>query len=255
MINTLIHGDACVELSKTLPSSDLIFFDPPFNIGYEYDSYKDKKTDNEYLEWIKTIGTYLRGNIKNTGSLWIAIGDEYAAQFKLMFEDLGFKFRNWIIWYYSFGVACKKKFARCHTHLLHFSRSNDFTFNSDEIRIPSARQQIYKDKRANSTGKIPENVWILQASPDLFDCSNSVWHNSRVCGTFKERLDFPCQMPEAILERIIKVSTNEGDLVLDPMFGSATCLAVSKKLKRNYIGIELSENYFEIGKKRLDNIQ
>ncbi|MEW6619589.1 MAG: site-specific DNA-methyltransferase [bacterium] len=92
-------------------------------------------------------------------------------------------------------------------------------------RIPSARQLIYKDRRANPLGKIPDDVWQF----------------SRICGTFKERIgEHPCQMPEDLLELIIKTSSNEGDLVLDPFGGTGTTAAVAKRLKRNYITMEIS---------------
>src|SRR6266852_2898128 len=88
----------------------------------------------------------------------LAIGDEYAAELKLIFQkELGFTCRSWVIWYYTFGVNCTKKFSRSHTHLFHFVRdSKKFTFNNLRIRVPSARQLVYADARADSQGRLPD---------------------------------------------------------------------------------------------------
>lgn len=131
----------------------------------------------------------------------------------------------------------RKKFNRSHTHILYFTKDKEqFTFNDKDIRVPSARQLIYKDKRAHPMGKVPDDVWMF----------------SRICGTFKERIGtHPCQMPESILELIIKASSNEDDLVLDPFGGTGTTAAVSQKLNRKFITIELSKTYYEVILKRI----
>lgn len=248
----ILSGD-CLKLFENIEplSIDLIFADPPFNIDYAYDKYDDNKSSQEYLNWCKKWIKYIYQSLKPNGSFWLAIGDEYAAELKIISQECDFHCSNWIIWFYSFGVACTKKFARSHTHLFHFVKDkNNFKFNDEKIRMPSARQLIYKDKRANSKGKIPDNTWTLKPedNPD-----NDLWSVSRVCGTFKERQKWhPCQMPEKILERIILVSSNENDLVLDPFAGSGTTLVVAKKLNRKYIGFEISENYVEKIKERLN---
>ena len=90
-------------------------------------------------------------------------------------------------------------------------------------------------------GKLPDDTWVLrpQESETHFGADSDTWHIPRVCGTFHERLKHPCQMPEAVLERIVKVSSNPGDLVIDPFAGSGTTLAVAKRLNRKFLGIEL----------------
>jgi site-specific DNA-methyltransferase (adenine-specific) len=152
-----------------------------------------------------------------------------------------------VIWYYTFGVNCKYKFSRSHTHLFHFVKDpKNFTFNNKDIRVPSARQLVYADSRADSNGRLPDDTWILrpQDAPQSFKSKEDVWHIPRVCGTFKERAGWHgCQMPEQLLGRIIKASSNPGETVLDPFGGSGTTLAVAKKLGRHYIGFELSKNY------------
>jgi len=241
--NKIVCGD-CIEVLDKVdePFADLIFADPPFNIGYKYDKYYDKVKKKNYIAWTKEWMSICKKVLKPHGSFYIAIGDDYAANVKIIADKLGFFMRNWIIWHYTFGQQTKKKFARAHTHIFYLVNDNkNFTFNDYAIRVPSDRQLIYNDRRANPTGKMPNDVW------DEF---------SRVCGTFKERQGWhPCQMPESLLARIIAVSSNCGDCVLDPFSGSGTTLAVSYQLGRNYLGVEISEKYVENANERLAQLK
>jgi len=258
-LNT-IHNADCIESMNQLASQsvDLVFADPPFNIGYEYDVYKDKKEREHYLEWSNQWISAVYKVLKPTGTFWLAIGDEYAAELKIASQNIGFSCRSWVIWYYTFGVNCKAKFSRSHAHLFYFVKDPvNFTFNDMPIRVPSARQRVYNDKRADSKGRLPDDTWILrpQDLPDGFQPMDDTWYFPRVAGTFKERAGFHgCQMPEQLLGRIIKSCSNEQELVLDPFSGSATTLAVAKKLNRNFIGFDLSADYIERGKARLEKI-
>ena len=186
--------------------------------------------------------------LKPTGTFWLAIGDDFAAELKLLFQrELGLFCRSWVIWYYTFGVNCKFKFSRSHTHLFHFVKDpKNFTFERDSIRVPSARQLVYADARAHSKGRIPDDTWILrpQDIADSFSPDEDTWYVPRVCGTFKERAGWHgCQMPELLLGRIINACSKPGETVLDPFGGSGTTLVVAKKLNRRFIGFELSKNY------------
>ncbi len=238
--DSVIAGD-CVEILKSpeMPKADLIFADPPFNIGYKYDVYEDRKAYDDYFAWTEKWMAACKDTLTDTGSFWIAIGDDYAAEVRLIARQLGLNLRNWVIWHYTFGQNTQKKFARSHTHLFYFTNDpKKFTFNDMTVRIPSARQTTYADKRANPKGKVPDDVWSF----------------SRVCGTFNERVKWhPCQMPERLLERIIRVSSEPGDLVVDPFSGSGTTLVTAAKLKRRYIGIDLSKNYVRNSIKRIDD--
>lgn len=244
-------------------SVDLAFADPPFNIGYEYDEYDDRQEDEKYLDWCETwIGEVYR-LLKPNGTFWLAIGDEYAAELKVAATRSlkpGFHMRSWVIWYYTFGVNCKTKFSRSHAHLFHFVKNEKvFTFNAEDpsIRVPSARALVYGDKRANPKGRLPDDTWILrpQDAPESFQSMDDTWYYSRVAGTFKERQGFHgCQMPEQLLGRIIRVSSNAGDVVFDPFTGSGTTLAVAKKLGREFIGTELSSDYAQYAEERLREI-
>ncbi len=243
LLNKIICGD-CIEVLGKVdePFADLIFADPPFNIGYKYDKYYDKVKKKNYIAWTKEWMSICKKVLKPHGSFYIAIGDDYAANVKIIGDELGLFMRNWIIWHYTFGQQTKKKFARAHTHIFYFVNDNkNFTFNDHAIRVLSDRQLIYNDRRANPKGKMPNDVW------DEFP---------RVCGTFKERQGWhPCQMPESLLARIIAVSSNPGDCVLDPFSGSGTTAAAAVQLDRNYVGLEISEKYVENTNERLAQLK
>ena len=288
--NTIVHGDCIREMQQLASESvNLAFADPPFNIGYEYDVYDDAKGKAEYLAWSREWIAAVYQALAKDGTFWLAIGDEYAAELKLLSEDVGFHTRSWVIWYYTFGVNCAKKFTRSHAHLFYFVKDpKSFTFRDgveDGTRIPSARQLVYNDKRANPKGRLPDDTWIMrpadcvgeltpgdewlagiespqdedrtwtlrpQELADCFQPEESTWHFPRVAGTFKERAGFHgCQMPEQLLGRIIKTCSHEGDLVLDPFSGSATTPTVAKKLGRRFLAFDLSESYVEHGLQRL----
>lgn len=257
--NRVHHGD-CVELLKKTAkgSVDLVFADPPFNIGYEYDVYDDAKQADEYLHWCQQWIQGVHQVLKPNGTFWLAIGDEYAAELKIEAQKQGFHCRSWVIWYYTFGVNCVNGFSRSHTHLFHFVKDKaNFTFNrfNPQIRVKSARQLVYADNRANPNGRLPDNTWITrpQDAPLSFSPNHDTWYFARVAGTFKEREGFHgCQMPEQLLARVIRASSHPQDLVLDPFGGSGTTMCVAKKLGRRWMGFELSEEYAKYINERLD---
>ncbi|MCC7147330.1 MAG: site-specific DNA-methyltransferase [Phycisphaeraceae bacterium] len=296
--NTLAVGD-CLKLMAQWPAAsvDLIFADPPYNIGYAYDQYHDQRTDEDYIAWTCRWISACTRLLKPTGSLYVLIGDEYAAETRLHLKQLErdrqLLFRNWIVWHYTFGQRCKIKFNRSHAHLFYAVgpaacgtngknkvdvKNPPFTFNYDAVALPSARMTTYKDKRQNPAGKLPDDTWYLKRFPDAltwhtrpqeaaeeteagssqdivrgyFRGDQDTWYQPRLCGTFNERQQWhPCQLPEALLERIIKVSSNPGDLVFDPFAGSGTTLAVAHKLSRHWLGCELSKSYAAKAKKRI----
>lgn len=277
-MNQLLLEDCITGLAQQPAGSvDLAFADPPFNIGYSYDVYADSKESQQYLAWCEEWIAAVYRALKPDGTFWLAIGDEYAAELKVASQKIGFHTRSWVVWYYTFGVNCKFKFTRSHAHIFYFVKDREkFTFNSEDPanRIPSARQLVYADKRANPKGRLPDDTWIIpptveemarqtsatwvlrpQDLADRFTPTEDTWYFPRVAGTFKEREGFHgCQMPEQLLGRIIRMCSNPGELVLDPFSGSATTLAVAKKLGRNYLGFDISEQYVTHGLKRLESI-
>ena len=287
-LNRVIHGDS-VDVLNALPEgfADLCFADPPFNIGYLYHNYDDRKDVDEYVNWSERWMRAVHRALKPTGSFYLAIGDEFAADLAVVARrKIGFHLRNWIIWHYTFGQQTKKMFAKSHTHILYFSKSKpeagmgNLTFNADAVRVKSARQTTYKDLRANSKGKLPDDTWFLrpqetafyesgfqqylqkqdavgddQLCPvELFDPTSDTWYVSRLCGTFKEREGWHgCQMPIAVLDRIIKASSNPGDVVIDPFNGSGTTVVSAALLGRRYLGVDQSADYVSFATKRLEH--
>lgn len=238
----IVVGD-CLDTLRPLPDgcANLVFADPPFNIGYEYDQYDDARERSDYLafadSWVKSCVRLL----SPTGSFFLAIGDEYAAEYKLMLRAAGLHFRNWIVWAYTFGPHQRKKFGRDHAHILyHTAHPERFTFNDLDIRIESERQRA-GDKRANPLGRVPGDVWSEQ--PPAGEFGADVWNVARLPGNARERTGHPCQMPETIIERIIRAASNPGDLVIDPFCGSGTTVSVAKRLGRLCLTCELSEAY------------
>src|SRR5215217_283417 len=260
--NQIVTGD-CIQILNQGPEGwvDLVFADPPFNIGYLYHGYNDERKTEDYLKFSEDWMRAVHRALKPSGSFYLAIGDEYAADLAVIARrKIGFHMRNWIVWHYTFGQQMKQKFAKSHTHILYFTKSpdpKDFTFNADPIRVASARQTTYADARANPKGKVPDDTWYLrpQETPEeMFAADSDTWNVSRVCGTFKEREGWHgCQMPIGVLNRIIRASSNPGDVVLDPFNGSGTTVVSAAMLGRKYVGIDQSEEYVGYARKRLDH--
>jgi site-specific DNA-methyltransferase (adenine-specific) len=225
--DTIIAGN-CIDILPTLAArcANLVFVDPPFNIGLPYTGYADRLTRQNYLaftdQWLAAVTRVLSPG----GSLFVQISDEWAGYLQVRLDALGLTWRNTIIWHYEFGPHLSRKFGRNHQQILYYVACPDlFTFNADAVRIPSKRQTQYRDKRAASGGRVPGDVWSIR----------------RVHGRCKIRRQHPCQTAPEVAERIIAAASKPGDLILDPMCGSGTVLAAAKRLQRRYIGIELSE--------------
>src|SRR5262249_43124439 len=122
-MNQILTGDCLAHLNKLPPHCvDLAFADPPFNIGYDYDVYHDRRSRADYLAWTDRWLSAVTRVLKPAGSFYVAIGDEYAAELKVRLDEQGLHMRNWIIWHYTFGVHCQKKFNRSHAHIFYYVR-------------------------------------------------------------------------------------------------------------------------------------
>jgi site-specific DNA-methyltransferase (adenine-specific) len=235
---SIIQGD-CIETMDWIEAGSvrLVFADPPYNIGVDYG--RGRKVDvlppGEYLawclRWIEAAARLLTAD----GSFWVLTDPRWAGRFQCQLEDLGLHWRETIIWHETFGVHCETRFGRDHRSLFRFTRDpKRQVFHPD--RVPSARQAKYNDRRANPLGRVPSNVWTI----------------SRVCGTFRERLDeFPTQLPLELLRRVVRTASDPGDLVLDPFSGSATTGIACVELNRRYLGIECNESFAEASRRRL----
>lgn len=241
--NKVYCGDS-VQLMSSWPAESvhLAFADPPYNIGYVYDKYEDDLPDTQFVAWCRAWMGGIQRLLTRDGSFYLAIGDEFAADLRIVGRELGFTLRNWIIWHYSFGQHMKAKFGRSHIHIFYFTKNaKQFVFNSDNLRYPSARHTEYQDLRADPRGRVLNDVWM-----DI----------PRVCGTFKERAGFHgCQLPEALLTRIILASSRPDDIVFDPFLGTGTTAVAAKRLGRRYVGIDLSPDYAKRSEGRLVRVK
>ena len=258
--DVIYHGD-CVKGLKSVPDgvAMLVATDPPFNIGLKYDLYDDKVDYKTYIAWSKSWIAECYRVLAPNGSIYVSIGDEYQAEINILLKEAGFFFRNTIVWYYTFGENQRNKFNRCHTMIHYFTKSStEFKFNADAVKVPSKRQ-LMGDKRAKAGGKIPDDVWESKSNdnPTPSAVPDDVWKISRVCGTFKERLlkkdgsAHPCQQPQSTFERMIRASSDEGDLVIDPFCGTGTCGFVAHELNRRFITMDLSEEYCRVAAQRI----
>ena len=240
-LHDIITGD-CVEVLRNLvvPADviDLVVADPPYNVGVDYGRGKKADRRSDYGEWVEQWIALCADTLCPGGSMWIISGQEHGAEIDIAMRRSGLEMRNRITWYESFGVYCHAKFARTSRPIFYAVKpGRSPTFNADAVRVPSARETKYGDKRAAPGGRIMDDVWPI----------------NRVCGTFRERVPgVPTQLPEALVRRIIEVSSNPGDTILDPFAGSGTTIAVAKKLGRGGVGIELSEEYSSIARRRIE---
>jgi site-specific DNA-methyltransferase (adenine-specific) len=254
MAERIFQGDF-LEVAKGMADGglDLAFMDPPFNIGYEYDEYHDRKKQADYEGMVGAWMRRLYELLEPQGTFWLAIGDEQVSELDIIAKKIGFHRRSWVVWHYTFGVNCENKLTRSHAHLLYYTKHKEkFTFNPQ--RVPSARQLVYGDKRAKAKGRNPDDTWVLrpQWCQEGFYQTQDTWYVPRINGTFKERAGTPNQMPEQLLGRIINMCSNEGNLLFDPCSGSGSFAITAKKLGRKAAGTELSVDYARIAQERLE---
>ena len=217
----------------------LIFTDPPYNIGIDYGDGEqaDRLSDVAYMKWVRQWFSLCWDCLTDDGSLWVMIGDEYAAEYAVELKAAGYTIRSWLKWYETFGVNCSNKFNRTSRHIFYAVKDPaSFVFNPEPVTRPSDRQTKYGDSRAASGGKLWDDVWQI----------------ARLTGTCAERIpDFPTQLPLALVEPIVLCGSMPGDLVVDPFNGSGTTGVAAVRNGRKYVGIEKSERFADIATKRI----
>lgn len=257
-------GD-CREVLPLIPECqkgqiDLIFADPPFNWNRGYDKWDDDMPDEAYcstddlacapgecasftMQWLDACIAAL----SPTGSLWVNIPDDWAAEIVLFLKARKLSMVNWCVWHYRFGQNTTGRFINSKVHALYFIKDPfNRTFNADDILEISDRRAIYGDKRTESKRdgiapgmRLPMDVWYGQ-----------YW--GRIQGNNKERRPLhDNQLPEVYLERVIRACSNPGDLVLDPFTGSGTTGVVAHAWDRRFIGIEYSPEMAASAAKRI----
>lgn len=215
----------CFECMSLDPNNrpKLSFADPPDCEGRKYDNYNDKMPDSEYIE---LLNKWIIKLCKITdGPVFFTFADRWTRSVEHCIKIYKIKLVQRLYWYYSFGQCNKKRYTPCIRPIYWL---NEETIYPENIKIPSARQAKYGDKRAKEGGKLPDNMWQY----------------SRVCGTFKERRSWhPTQIPEDLIKRIVLGHSKPGDLVLDPFVGSGTTAYVCNETNRSCLGIDQSRLY------------
>jgi len=235
-MNEVICGDCrevMSDLRKEHPHVRMVFADPPDFLGMKYADFDDKqwKSAQEYRTWLwQRLVMSLRGSWADV--VWWSVYHTHRAAIEFAAQDYVAEWSHLcdyrlLLWRFTFGQHRKTDCGNGYRPLMRFSK-HDVEWNTDCIRVPSARQLKYKDKRANPLGKVPDDVWEFP----------------RVCGTFHERRPWISnQHPEALIERMVLMSTNPGDMVVDMFAGSGTVHRVCKRLGRNSISVEISKTY------------
>lgn len=243
----LYNCDVIDGLKKVENASvDLLFIDPPYNLGKKYKGTIDYwKTDEEYLDWCYSWLDLSLQKLKPNGSLYFMSSTQYGAYFDIYLREK-MHILSRIIWEYdSSGVQAKKHFGSLYEPII-FAVMNkkNYTFNFKDIMV------------ATKTGAQRKLIDYRKKPPVPYNeekVPGNVWYFPRVRYRMKEYVEHPSQKPESLLERIIKVSTNETDTVLDLFAGSFSLGMVCKRLNRKYIGIEKSKEYYTVGIERLKN--
>lgn len=269
--NIIYCGDNLIWLKK-FPDNcvDLIYLDPPFfsnrqyevifNDGEEIRSFEDRWQGgiNHYIEWMKERIFELHRVLKDTGSFYLHC-DWHASHYLKVMTDRIFginNFRNEIVWCYTGPSRNEKDFPKKHDTIFRYVKSDDFIFNFNEVRKPysdaflerrehkegSGKGIFVSDKPVGrdkySKGKLYEDWW------DDIPSGGQISRN--------ELFGYPTQKPETLLERIIKASSNKGDLVLDPFCGCGTTIAVAQRLQRKWVGIDVSPAACKLMKNRVE---
>lgn len=248
-----IHNDECLvacgdslKLLKTIKdkSIDLIFADPPYNIGKDFGNNKDHwDSTEEYIAWCKLWIDECFRVLKDKGTFYFMTATQFMPFLDIYVQEK-YNVICRIVWAYdSSGVQSKKCFGSLYEPILMTNKDSQskYVFNSSDIMVdaPTGSKRKLIDYRKNppqpyNSKKIPGNVWLI----------------NRVRFRMDEYENHPTQKPEELLNRIILASSNAGDVVLDPFSGSFTTSAVAKKLNRKSIGFEFNLDYFKIGVRR-----
>lgn len=232
-------------------SMDLIVTSPPYNIGKEY----EKRTPLDiYIEsQAATIAEAVR-LLHPQGSICWQVGNHVddGEIFPLdiilyrLFKDHGLQLRNRIIWSFGHGLHCQNRFSGRHETILWFTKSDDYTFNLDPVRVPSKYPEKKHFKGPNK-GKVSSNP--LGKNP------SDVWDIPNVKSNHVEKTDHPCQFPVGLVERLVLGLTNPGDNVLDPYLGVGSAAIAALKHERNAYGCDLEQSYVNTALERVQQLR
>ncbi len=249
---TVVHGDALKLLMELEDSSiDLTVTSPPYNIGKEYEQVLPL---NDYLDWCAAWMQQVHRVTKTNGAFWLNLGYiEVPGRAKalplvyLLWDRIPFYVVQEVVWNYGAGVACRQRFSpRNEKFLWCVKDPKDYVFNLDDVRDPDVKYPNQKKNgklRCNPLGKNPTDVWLFPKVTSGADRSSP------------ERTAHPAQYPIAVVERIIRASSNEGDLILDPFMGSGSTAEAAMRAGRRSLGFEILPEYLSIVEQRLTSVE
>ena len=257
----LYHGDV-LDFIKTLPDAtiQLIITSPPYNIGKEYEI---RVSIDQYLAQQREVINELYRVLKPEGSICWQVGNYIEKGeiipldifFYPIFKSLGMKLRNRIVWHFGHGLHAKKRFSGRYETILWFTKSDQYIFNLDDVRIPAKYpgKRYYKGPKkgqlsGNPKGKNPSDVWELMQQ----EWETGIWDIPNVKYNHPEKTIHPAQFPIELVERCLLALTNTGDWVFDPYCGVGTSIIASIKHNRRTMGSEKEEKYIEIAKNRIE---
>lgn len=231
----IICGDSLLEMRKISDESvDLIIADPPYNLGKEYGNSSDSQRFADYLDFTRRWITESKRVLRINGTIYVFVGFRMISYvYQILEQELKMNFVNWICWHYTQGIGKTKGFSPRHDDILMFTKSHNYYFNLDAVRIP---QKYYRSIN-NMRGANPGDVWEF----------------SHVHYCNENRQQHPTQKPEGLIERMILASSKYGNDILDPFAGSGTTPRVCQQTGRNCTGIEINSQYVAMIKQRLES--
>lgn len=257
----VLHLGDTYNFLKTIPSDKvhLIITSPPYNIGKEYES---KICLDKYLSEQAIVIEELVRILHPNGSICWEVGNyiDKGEVFPLdiyfynIFKSKGLKLRNRIIWHFGHGLHCIKRFSGRYETIIWFTKSDEYTFNLDSVRIPSkypGKRHYKGDNKGkpscNPLGKNPSDIWETIKN----DWQNEFWNIPNVKSNHPEKTIHPCQFPIELVERCVLALTNENDWVLDPYCGVGSSLIAGIKHNRKVIGCDKMPEYIDTAKERI----
>ncbi len=254
------NGDS-LEFAKTLPSNfcRLIISSPPYNIGK---AYEKQVPIGDYLKQIEPLLEELTRLLASNGSFCWQVGNHVDdgeifpldVFFYHQFKKLGLQLRNRIVWHFDHGLHATHRFSGRYETLLWFTKTDDYLFNLDSVRVPAkypGKTHFKGDKKGlpsgNPLGKNPSDFWTLMEN----EWSSGIWDFPNVKANHPEKMNHPCQFPVELVERCVLSMTKPGDWVYDPFLGSGSTIVAALKNGRKGAGVDYSPEYVELAERRI----
>lgn len=259
----IVNGDSLSVLKKIEDGKfDLIITSPPYNVGK---SYETKTSIEKYLETQEEIINELVRTLSDKGNLCWQVGNyvDKGEVFPLdiyyyqIFKKHGLKLRNRIVWHFGHGLHASNRFSGRYETILWFSKTDDYIFNLDNVRVPSkypGKLHFKGEKKGlpsgNPLGKNPSDIWEIIAN----DWETAMWNIPNVKSNHPEKTEHPCQFPIELVERCVLALTDEKSWVLDPFAGVGSTVIAAIKNNRNAMGIEKENEYCKISNQRIKDL-